>query len=296
MSEIHPLAVVHPGARVGRDVRIDAFSYVGADVELGDGCVLHPHVTLMGPARIGPGNTFYPQCVIGAAPQDLKYKGGPTSVEIGAQNIFRESVTIHRGTEVDRVSGGVTRVGSHNLLMVGVHVAHDCDLGDHIIIANNVQIAGHVRVEDCVTIGGASAMHHFVTLGRHAYIGGMTRVTHDAPPYLKVHGYDQDVRAVNTTSMERWRMPLESVRAMKRAFRLLYARKGGRTAGRTLEAMHEIENSGLIQDEHVRYLCEFLRRKMNIGVFGRVREHMRSDSDEDRAAFYSAKNPQETCV
>ncbi len=287
MSEIHPSACVDPRARLGRDVRIGPFCLVGPEVELGDGCVLHGHCTLLGPSTFGAANQFFPYCTIGGPPQDLKYKGGPTRLRVGDHNVFRENVTVHRGTEVDRNSGGMTRIGSHNLLMVGVHVAHDADIGSHVILANGVQIAGHVRIEDCVNVGGASAMHHFVTVGRNAFVGGMTRITHDVAPYMKVQGYDQLVRGVNAEGLRRWRIPESSILALKRAARLLYARRGERSPGRTLEALRQIEEDGLMADEHVRYLVEFLRRKLEIGIFGRAREHFRSDTPEDREAFYS---------
>jgi UDP-N-acetylglucosamine acyltransferase len=286
MSEIHPTAVVDPRARLGRDVRIGPLCYVGADVELGDGCNLHPHVTLLGPSTFGVRNEVYSHCTLGAAPQDLKYKGGPTALVVGDNNIFRENVTVHRGTEVDRRSAGRTRLGNHNLLMVGVHVAHDSDVGNHAIIANQVQIAGHVRIEDCVTVGGSSAMHHFVTVGRNAFVGGMTRITHDVPPYMKVQGYDQQIRGTNIEGMRRWHIPEESIAAVKAAWRLLYARRGESSPGRTMQALREIESNGLVNDEHVRYLVDFLRRKLDIGIFGRTREHDRTDTPSDRAAFY----------
>lgn len=290
MSSIHPTAFVDPKAELGRDVVVEAQSYVGAGVQLGDGCRLGPRATVLGPAAFGPRNVFYPGCVIGAAPQDLKYKGGPTRLEVAAENVFRELVTVHRGTEVDRISRGVTRIGSHNLFMVGVHIAHDADLGDHIIIANTVQLAGHVRLEDCVVVGGASAMHHFVTVGRSAYVGGMTRVTHDVPPFMKVQGYDQAVRGVNVEGLRRWRYPAESIAKVKEAARLLYARRGEHSPLRTVEALRVIESNGLVADEHVRYLAEFLKRKLEVGIFGRVREHYRNDSDADRAAFYGGQS------
>ncbi|MFQ5805947.1 MAG: acyl-ACP--UDP-N-acetylglucosamine O-acyltransferase [Phycisphaerae bacterium] len=287
MSEIHPSAVVDPQARLGDEVRIGPFCYVGPGVELGDGCVLHSHVALLGPATFGARNEIYPQCTLGAAPQDLKYKGGPTTLVLGDNNVFRENVTVHRGTEVDRRSEGRTCLGNNNLLMVGVHVAHDAELGNHIILANQVQIAGHVRIEDYVTVGGASAMHHFVTVGRNAFVGGMTRVTHDVPPYMKVLGYDQEVRGTNVEGMRRWHIDEESIAAIKSAARLLYARRGERSPGRMVQALREIDGDGLLENEHVRYLVDFLRRKLDIGIFGRVREHYRSDRPEDRAAFYA---------
>lgn len=286
MSVIHPSAVVDRRAELGPDVQIGPFCYVGPDVVLGEGCILHAHVTLFGPASFGSRNEFYPHCTLGSPPQDLKYRGGPTRLVVGDGNIFREQVTVHRGTEVDRQSGGITRIGSHNLLMVGVHIAHDAELGSHLIIANQVQLAGHVRIENCVTVGGGTAMHHFVTVGRYAYVAGVSRITHDVPPYMKVEGYDQEVRAVNVTGMQRWRIGPESITAVKAAFRLLFARRGNRSPGRTAEAIRQIEANGLLRDEHVAYLVEFLKRKLAVGVFGRVREHYRSDRPEDRANFY----------
>lgn len=288
MAQIHPLASIDPAARLGRNVSVGPFCHVGPDVEIGDDCVLHAHVTVLGPTRIGPRNTFYSQCVIGSAPQDLKYRGGPTRVEIGSDNIFRELVTVHRGTEVDRRSGGVTRIGDHNLLMVGVHVAHDVEMRSNIILANQVQLAGHVLIEDCVNVGGASCMHHFVTVGRYAFVGGMTRVTHDVPPYMKAQGDNAAIRAVNSEGLKRWRFSPESIAAIKRAFRLLYARRGEHSALRMVEALDEIEAGALMQDAHVQYLVRFLRIKMQIGVFGRAREHFRNDSHADREHFYAA--------
>ena len=286
MSKIHPTAFVDPHAELGADVEIGPFGYVGPDVRLGDGCTLAPRVTLLGPAEFGPRNVFYPCCVLGGAPQDLKYRGGPTRLLVGTENIFREHVTVHRGTEVDQQSGGITRIGNHNLIMVGVHVAHDNDLGDNIIIANAVQLAGHIRIEDCVVIGGASAMHHFVTVGRHAYIAGITRVCHDVPPYVKAFGYDQEVRGLNLEGLRRWRVPKASIDRLKEAARLLFSRRSEHTALHTAEALRQIEADGLGADEHVRYLVDFLKRKMEFGVFGRAREHFRCDQVEDLNGFY----------
>lgn len=289
MNRLHPTAYVDAQAEFGDDIEIGAFSYVGPHVRLGDGCTLAPRVTLLGPSEYGPRNAFHSGCVLGAAPQDLKYKGGPTRLVVGAENIFREHVTVHRGTEADRRSGGVTRIGDHNLFMVGVHVAHDADLGSHIVIANIVQLAGHIRLEDCVVVGGASAMHHFVTVGRNAYVGGMTRITHDVPPFMKVLGFDQSVRGVNTEGLRRWRFPEESIARIRCAARLLYARRGQRAPLGVSDALRQIEANGLIVDEHVRYLVDFLKRKLEIGTFGRVREHYRTDSVEDLAGFYGER-------
>ncbi len=287
MNDIHSSAVIDPKARLGENITIGPFCHVGADVELGDGCTLHPQVTLLGPARFGPNNIFFPNCVLGADPQDLKYRGGPTRLEVGENNQFREFVTIHRGTEVDNHSGGVTRVGNNNLIMVGVHIAHDAELGNHVILANSVQIAGHVKIEDFVNVGGASALHHFVTVGRNAFVAGMTRITHDAPPYFKIEGYDQQVRGVNRTGMRRWGISEESCRALRTVFRMLYARRGERRIGQTLT---EIEENGLYQtDDHVRYLVDFLQIKLKAGRYGRVREAFRNDTSADFAHFYDRR-------
>lgn len=290
MSKIHPTAIVDPQAELGRDVEIGPLSYVGPGVQLGDECVLHAHVTLLGPSEFGARNEFHPQCVLGAAPQDLKYKGGPTRIVAGDENIFRELVTVHRGTEVDRISGGVTRIGSRNLLMVGVHLAHDAELGDHVVLANQVQIAGHVKIEDCVNVGGACAMHHFVTIGRNAFIGGMSRITHDVPPYMKAVGYELEIRGVNTEGLRRWNFADTSIAALRSAARLLYARRGERSAGRMVEALRQIESDGLLRDEHVSNLVSFLWRKLEFGVFGRSRERQRTDTPADRGDFYDADN------
>lgn len=294
MSTIHPLAFVSPKARLGSGVRVGPFCHVEDDVELGDRCELISHVTLLGPARFGRENVFFPHAVLGAAPQDLKYRGGPTRLVVGDCNTFRENVTVHRGTEVDEQSRGETRIGSHNLLMVGVHVAHDSQLADHIIIANYVQIAGHCRIEEAVNVGGVSAMHHFTTIGRNAYVGGMTRVTHDVPPFVKVTGYDQQVRGLNIEGLRRWKFPEESIEALRAAARLLFDRRAEGLPNRTGEALRLIESNGLGADPHVRYLVEFMKRKMMMTVHGRYRETQRSDSDADRERFYGARGPEAT--
>lgn len=287
MTLIHPSAVIDTTATLGADVSVGPFCYVGPGVHLGDRCRLHAHVTITGPAQIGADNEFFSQCVIGAAPQDLKYRGEESQVIIGDHNVFREMVTVHRGTAVDQASGGVTRIGHRNLFMVGVHLAHDCHIGSHTILANSVQVAGHVRIEDYVNIGGISAMHHFVTIGRYAFIGGMTRMTSDVPPYMKVSGYDAEVRGLNDRGLRRWQVEEDSIAALKRAYRLLYARRSERSVGRTAEALAEIESGPLFEDPHVRYLVEHLRRQLDAGGFGRAREASRTDSDADRQRFYS---------
>lgn len=280
MTKIHPLAFVDPSAELGRDVSIGAFCYIGAGVRIGDECVLQERVSIHGPTQIGHRNMIYPCAVLGAAPQDLKYRGGPTQLVIGDDNIIREHVTMHRGTEVDRESGGMTRVGSHNLIMIGTHIAHDATVGNHIIIANNVLVAGHVVIEDCANLGGAVAINHFCTLGRYAFVTGMTRVTKDVPPYSIVEGFECSVRGVNAKGLQRWEFPEDTVARLQRAFRIVFG------SANTQIGLDEVERNGLIADESVRYFVEFMRRRGD-SVHGRSRERNRSDRPADRAAFYS---------
>lgn len=284
MTEIHPMAYVHPRAELADGVSVGPFCHVGEQVSLGAGCRLIGHCTVLGPTRIGPGNVFYPGCVIGAAPQDLKYKGGPTELRIGRENQFREMVTVHRGTEVD---AGMTVIGDHNLFMIGVHLAHDVTVENNVILANNVLIAGHCHIESRVNIGGGAAAHHFATIGRYAYVGGMTRMTADIAPYMKTLGYEPAVRAVNSEGMRRWGLE-PSIGPMKEAFRLIYGKRGDSSPGRTAGGLAEIEQSELWADEHVRYLANFLRRQLAGGHFGRHREGRRKDRPEDRKSFYAS--------
>lgn len=285
MSEIHPTAYVDRSAEVGRDVDIGPFCQVGPGVVLGDGCRLIGHCSILGPSSFGERNIFHPMCVIGGAPQDLKYKGGPTRLEVGDDNVFREHVTVHRGTEVD---AGVTRVGDRNLLMVGVHLAHDVELRSNVILANYVQIAGHCLIEEHVNVGGGSAMHHFVTVGRYAFVGGQTGMRSDVPPYMKSSGWNAAVRGVNAEGMKRWGLSDASIAAMKDVYRLLYGRRDEQAAGRTSAALREIESNGLIADEHVQYLVAFLRRQLQNSVHGRYLETRRRDRPADRESFYAA--------
>lgn len=288
MSEISPLAFIDPKATLGRNVRVGPFCYVGPDVTLGDDCVLHAHTTLLGPSVFGARNVFFPKCVLGADPQDLKYKGGPTRLIVGDDNQFRELATVHRGTEVDRHSAGVTRIGSNNLLMVGAHIAHDCSVGNHCIIANNVLAAGHIVIEDFVNISGAVAIQHFSTIGRYAFITGATRVPRDVPPYTIAHGFEAATQGINSKGLQRWKVPDESIEALEKAGRILFPRRESSRPLSIIDALNEVEDSGLTRDAHVRYLVDFLRRMRESSVHGRVLEKLRTDKPEDRAGFYTA--------
>jgi UDP-N-acetylglucosamine acyltransferase len=279
---IHPSAHIDPTAKIGRNVTIGPHSVVEAGAELGDGCVLHNNVTIGPRTRCGNDNVFFPGAVVGMPPQDLKYKGGPTHVEIGADNVFREFVTVHAGTEICE---GVTRIGSHNRFLVGVHIAHDCCVGSHCILSNQVQLAGHVVIEDKVTMGGVSAVHHFTTIGTLAFVGGLTRIVADVPPYMIVEGNPSTIRGFNETGMKRWGLSEDSIRAIRDAYRILFSQRAERRGMPILDRLAECETKSGINGE-VRHLCESLRCSLVGGVYGRAIESRRRDSDADRRSFY----------
>ena len=196
MPKIHAMAVVEAGAELADDVIVGPFAYIGPRVKLGAGCIVHHHAQIEGATTAGTGNEFFPNSLVGAVSQDLKYRGGNCGVVIGNHNKIRENSTIHIGTED---GGGMTRIGDHNLIMVGAHIAHDCEISNHVILANNVLLAGHVLVEDYVVISGAAASHHFVRFGQHSFIGGVSGVTRDIPPFMIADGHPATIRGVNRT-------------------------------------------------------------------------------------------------
>ena len=216
---IHPTAIVSPEARLGAEVTIGPYCRVGDRVTLGDRCRLDSHVVMQGPTTIGSDNLFFPFCVIGVPPQDLKFQGEDTYLTIGSHNVFREYVNIHRGT---KGGGGHTRIGDYNFLMVAAHVAHDCILGNHIIMANAATLAGHVTIEDHATIGAYSGVHQYCRIGQHGYVGGYSVITKDVLPYSKtVSERNTQAYGVNTLGLERNGFTEEQIRNIKAAFRLL---------------------------------------------------------------------------
>lgn len=217
-SQIHPSAAIDPGAHLADGVEIGPFCHVGANVHIGAGTRLVGHVSLAGPTRIGAGNLFYPYCSIGQRSQDLKYNGEPTHLEIGDHNTFREFCTVNRGT----LPGTTTRVGHHGNFLAYSHIAHDCNVGDHVIFSNNGTIAGHVTVEDHAIIGGLSGVHQFCRIGRHAIIGGCTKIVQDVPPFLIADGNPAEVRGVNQIGLERHQFGPDTVRILREAYRILY--------------------------------------------------------------------------
>lgn len=218
-STIHPSAVIEAGAELGEDVVVGPFCYVGPKVRIGARTRLISHVTIVGRTTLGSDNVVWPQCVLGGDPQDLKFHGEDSELVIGDRNALREGVTIHKGTEN---GGNITRVGSDNLIMVDCHIAHDCIIGSHVVMANCVGMAGHIVVEDHAAIGGYAGFHHFVTVGQYAYVGGVSRIVHDVPPYMVVEGNPQKVRGVNMIGLTRHGFDERTKDRLKHAWRKLY--------------------------------------------------------------------------
>ncbi|MDR2215212.1 MAG: acyl-ACP--UDP-N-acetylglucosamine O-acyltransferase [Nevskiaceae bacterium] len=219
MSRIDPRAAVSPQAQLADDVQVGAFAVIGPDVVVGPGCVIAPHAIVNGPTTLGANNQVFQFASIGDAPQDKKYKGEPTRLTIGDRNVFREYVTVNRGT----VTGhGVTRIGSDNLLLAYSHVAHDCILGDNIVLSNVVMLGGHVELGDWVIMSGYSGAHQFSKIGAHAFIGNNTAVTRDVPPYVLATGQPAEPRAVNSEGLKRRGFSEVQIRAIRNAYRVLY--------------------------------------------------------------------------
>lgn len=264
MPKISPHVVVDPKASLADDVEVGPFCVIGPDVTLGAGCRLLNHVTLAGRTNIGRDNIFHPNAVIGGAPQDKKYRGAPTRLEIGSGNIIREAVTIHTGTEK---GGGITRLGDNNLLMINAHIGHDAQFGSHCIISNNVMIAGHVVCGDHVAMMGGVGVHHYVTIGDFAYLGGAARIHHDVPPFVKVDGADQ-TRGLNAVGLRRAGFNESDIEALEAACRALFYREKPFAV-----AMAEFDTmNGL--NPHVKRMVEFLRRR-DQGKHGRYLESLR---------------------
>ncbi len=228
---IAPTAAVDPRAKIEADVHIGHFCVVGPDVTIGRGTRLESHVTLMGHVNIGEENHIFPNVVIGGHPQDISYRGSDTRVEIGHSNIIRESVTINRGTEKE---DGITRLGNQCYIMTCSHIAHDCKVGDRVIMANNVMLGGHVHVHNDATISGGVGVHHFGSVGNFAFVGALSRVLHDVPPFMLCEGIPAKPRCVNVVALKRNDFPAEDIRLVTEAFKLLYRSKVGVESAREL--------------------------------------------------------------
>lgn len=216
---IHSSSVVEDGAIIGAGVRIGPFCYVGSQVEIGEGTELKSHVVLNGVTKIGRDNRIFQFATIGESNQDLKYAGEPTRVEVGDRNSIRESVTIHRGTVQ---GGGLTKVGNDNLLMVNAHVAHDCTIGDRVILANNATLGGHVEIDDHAIIGGMTAIHQYCIIGAHVMVGGCSGIAQDVPPFVIAQGNHATPFGINIEGLKRRGFDKASLHAIRNAYKLLY--------------------------------------------------------------------------
>ncbi|MBB5019556.1 UDP-N-acetylglucosamine acyltransferase [Chitinivorax tropicus] len=216
---IHPTAIVEHGAQIGEGVKIGAYSVIGPHVSIGEGTEIGPHVVIEGHTSIGCDNHIFQFASLGAAPQDKKYAGEPTRLEIGDRNTIREFCTFNLGTVQD---GGVTRIGSDNWIMAYVHIAHDCQIGDRTILANNTTLAGHVHVGDWVFLGGFTSVHQFCKIGAHAMTAFTAAVTQDVPPYITAAGNRAGPHGINSEGLKRRGFSAESIMAIKRAYKVLY--------------------------------------------------------------------------
>ena len=247
---IHPTAVIDPGARLGEGVSVGAFTLVGPDVEIGDRCQIGPHCSFAGPTRIGRDNRFIGHCAIGGEPQDKKFAGERTELVIGDRNVFREFVTLNRGTGN---GGGVTRIGDDNWMLAYTHVAHDCIVGNHCIFSNNTTLAGHVTVGDWVIISGFAGAHQFCRIGAHAFLGMGALANGDVTPFTMVGGNSIGrPRGINSEGLKRRGFSPERIAAIKRAYRTLYV------AGLPLAEAREQLAQQALDSEDVRLLLDFI--------------------------------------
>jgi UDP-N-acetylglucosamine acyltransferase len=235
-AKIHAQAVVSPAAKLGAGVEVEAFAIVGADVELGEGCVVHSHAVVSGPSKFGARNVFYPFSVIGGDPQDYTFHGERVALVAGDGNIFREHVTVSRGTQK---GGGITRLGNDNFFLSYSHVGHDCQVGNSTLFVNGATLAGHVTVQDFVTLGAFSPVHQFCRLGKYAYIGACTVITQDVLPFsLIVTERETRCFGANTIGLERKGFSAERIQALQRAFKLLV-----RSRKNTTQALEEMRKT-----------------------------------------------------
>ncbi len=254
MAIIHPTALVDSKASLDSDVEVGPYSIIGPDVVIGAGSRIGPHVVIEGLTTIGKDNRFFQFSSIGAAPQDKKYQDEPTRLEIGDRNTIREFCTFNRGTVQD---GGVTRVGNDNWMMAYVHLAHDCQIGNHTIFANNAQLAGHVQVGDWAIMGGFSNVHQFCKIGAHAMVGMSTSLTQDVPPFVILSGNPAAAHGINTEGLKRRGFSREAIAMIRHAYKLIY--KSGLTLDQAKLALAEEEQNDPVHAPHVQLMREFLQ-------------------------------------
>ena len=274
--QISPLSVVHPDAELDSDVEIGPFCLVGPEVKIGSGTVLRSHVSITGRTTVGKDNQFFAHSAVGEDPQDVSYQGGPTRLEIGDRNIFREGVTVHRGAEKEE---HLTRIGDGCYFMATSHVAHNCILGNGIIVGNATMFGGHVHIHDHAVISGNCVVHHFCSIGTMSFIGGASRVTRDVPPYLLgVGGDDFQISSVNLVGIQRRGVSKPTVQLLRRAHRLMYREFKSVAVTREL-LIAELGPELPSELEHLLNFCA----EQDLGKNGRGRERSR-DVEQRRAA------------
>ncbi len=265
MADIHPLAAVDPQATLAEDVHIGPFCVIGPQVEIGAGTVIENNVTLTGRVAIGQRNHIHPMAVIGGAPQDLNCPGEDTAVVIGDENVFREGVTISRGSEKEE---GITHVGSQCYFMANTHIAHDCRVGDRVVMANGSVLAGHVHVHDDATLSGNVGVHHFTTIGSFSFVGGLAKVTTDIPPFMLCEGHPARPRCINIVALKRNGFSPQAIKGLQEAFRLIFRGKA------RLDDAREILRAGGHLVPRVNQLLAYLEIQQE-GRNGRGRERLR---------------------
>ena len=261
-AKVHPTAVVHPGAEISDDVKIGPYSIIGEHVSIGRGTRIRSQVVIEGYSRIGQDNNIFTGAVIGSPPQDLKFKGEKSFLEIGNRNTIREFVTINVGT---RGGGGKTVIGNDNLLMAYCHVAHDCILGNNVIMANGATLGGHVTLEDRVIISGLTGVHHYVRVGCMTLVGGCSKVLADIPPYCIADGHPAKVRGLNSVGVRRNNVPPERRNHLKRAYKLLC-----RSGLNSSQAVERIQDE-IPETPEIRHLVEFVKN-ISQGKMGRAKQ------------------------
>ena len=249
-AEIHPSATIAASAKLGRDVRVGSFAVIGEQVELGEGCVVHAHAVVYGPSKFGAANVFHPFSVVGGDPQDYTFAGEETQLIVGDKNVFREYVTVNRGT---KKGGGITRLGNENFLLAYTHIGHDCQIGSGNLFVNAATLAGHVTIEDFTTIGALSPVHQFCRVGSYAYIGASTVITQDVPPFSKIVT-ERETRSFgpNSIGLQRRGFSAERVKTLQRAFRTLL-----RSKLNTTQAL-ELFRKDFAESDDVQELVKFI--------------------------------------
>ena len=288
MRDIHPTAVIDPNAQLGEGVKVGPFTVIGPDVVVGPGCIIHNHVTLAGHTTLGANVHVFPGAALGMAPQDLKFKGEKTTLDVGDNTVLRECCTLHLGTEL---GGGKTTVGSNNLIMAYVHIAHDCHVKNNIVIANGSQLAGHVVVEDGARISGLAAVHHFVRIGCCSFVGGCAKLSIDVPPFTLADGHPARIRGLNREGLKRRGLLPAAQEALKEAYRLCF-----RDEMPQEQAFKEIAERGCDKFAEVALFVEFLRATAR-GRHGRAleaeRESLPPEERDGRLNFkINPENPQ----